>query len=213
MERVKESSQHRPIIAIDVDDVLAHSVEAFRIEVNQKTGAALTPAHFKVQGEYHHYLNRVLESNGIDHAAIKDDLFKSMVNDQSHIPPQPGAIKALRKLQDGYELVVITARPPEWEPQTHIWLERHYPGAFKAVHFAGNRNDPAKKTKGDMCIQVGASYLIDDNPEHARSAADKGVAVVLFGDYGWHVAVPEDMVRCKTWKDIEKFFDAERTRQ
>lgn len=198
---------HKPIIAVDVDDVLAHSVEAFRLDVNQKTGAKLNPGHFQVAGEYHRYLDRVLGSNGIDYDAIKDELFQRMIKDQSHVPAQPGAMTALQTLSNHYDMVVITARAPEWEPQTRIWLQKHYPGMFKNVHFAGNRRDASKKTKGDMCLEVGASYLIDDNPEHALDAVEKGITAILFGEYGWHVNITDDMVRCKTWKDVQKYFD------
>jgi 5'(3')-deoxyribonucleotidase len=124
----------KPVIAIDVDDVLAHSIESFRLQVNARAGAQLTREHFMVPGEYHHYLDRVLETNGVDYATIKDDLFLGMSNDQSHIPPQPGAVKVLQKLAREYELVVITARAPEWEAQTHVWLQMHFPGVFKEVH-------------------------------------------------------------------------------
>ena len=201
----------RPVIAIDVDDVLAHSVEHFRQSVNKKTGSALTPDHFKVPGPYHKYFQSILESNGIDHESIKDDLFQSMVNDQTRVMPQPGAIAALQALAQVNDLVVITARPPEWEPQTHIWLESHYPGVFKNVYFAGNRHDPTGKTKGQMCVEVGAGYLIDDNPEHCLAAIESGVTPILFGEFGWHVNIPIDMVRCKNWNEVQEFFGAART--
>jgi 5'(3')-deoxyribonucleotidase len=203
----------KPVIAIDVDDVLAHSIESFRLQVNARAGAQLTREHFMVPGEYHHYLDRVLETNGVDYATIKDDLFLGMSNDQSHIPPQPGAVKVLQKLAREYELVVITARAPEWEAQTHVWLQMHFPGVFKEVHFAGNRHDPIQKSKGDMCVEAGAAYLIDDNPEHAVSAEAKGVQVILFGEYGWQIDVPEDMKQCKTWSEVEQYFDGQRSRQ
>lgn len=196
----------KPIIAIDVDDVLAHSVEAFRLRVNAKAGVELTPEHYRIAGRYHHYLDSVLEANGVDYSAIKDELFQLMAEDQSHIRPQQGAVKALKQLKKHFDLMVITARAPEWEAQTHIWLERHFPGVFTGVHFAGNRKDPARKTKGDMCLEVGAVYLIDDNPEHTLDASEKGIKVVLFGDYGWHVDVPKEMVHCKTWQKVEVYF-------
>lgn len=200
----------KPVIAIDVDDVLAHSIEHFRLEVNQRTGAALTPEHFREPDDYHRYLDRVLQRNGIDYAAIKDEMFQQMIEDQSHILPNPGAIETLKHLAKYYDLAVITARDPEWEPQTQVWLQRHFPDVFTGIHFAGNRHDPARKTKGDMCLEAGAAYLIDDNPEHAREAQQKGVTVVLFGDYGWHAKVPKEMTRCKTWQEVMEYFDDKR---
>lgn len=202
----------RTVIAIDVDDVLAHSIESFRIAVNNLTGASLEPEHFTVPGDYHHYLDRVLEMNGVDYEPIKDTMFETMVRDQSHIHPSEGAANVLKDLSGQYDLIVITARPPEWQDATLAWMAVHFPDTFKDIHFAGNRHDPAKKTKGDMCLEAGAKYLIDDNPEHCASALDKGVTAVLYGDFGWHANSPDGIVRCRTWQDIKEFFDAERHR-
>jgi 5'(3')-deoxyribonucleotidase len=201
----------KPIVAIDVDDVLAHSIEAFRLKINQKAGVNLTAEHYLVPGEYHKYLDRVLAANGVDYDGLKDELFADMSRDQSHIQPHPGAAEILHRLSRHYDFVVITARDLEWQEQTSVWMKKHFPNTFKEIHFAGNRHDPAKKTKGDMCLEAGATYLIDDNPEHALDASAKGVKVVLFGSYGWHTNVPEDMVRCRTWQEVEAYFDAERS--
>jgi len=202
----------KPVIAIDVDDVLADSVEAYRLQVNARTGADLQPEHYRISGPYWKYFETVWQMHGIADKVPAEELFQQMIVDQSHVPPAPGAACALKKLAKNYDLVVITARYPEWEAATRVWLEQHFPRVFADIHFAGGHDQKERKTKGQMCLEIGATYLLDDNPEHCVSASEVGVQALLFGDFGWHVDVPADMVRCKTWKDVERYFDAERSR-
>jgi glycerol uptake facilitator-like aquaporin len=56
--------------------------------------------------------------------------------------------------------------------------------------------------------KLGASWLIDDNPEHCLSAIAHGIETVLFGEYGWHFNAPEHLTRCKDWRAVLEYFDA-----
>jgi 5'(3')-deoxyribonucleotidase len=197
----------KAIVAIDVDDVLAHSTEAFRLAVNEKAGAQLTPEDYRVPGDYHQYYERVWQTHGIADKVPADELFGQMERDQSHVPPYKGASAVLRKLAKQYELIVVTARYPEWYEATDVWLKSHFPDVFSQIHFGGSNRDPLGRSKGDICVEIGAKYLIDDNIEHCTSAADRGVTPILFGEYGWHVGVPQGTIRCKTWNEVEKYFD------
>lgn len=42
-------------IAIDVDDVLANSTEAFRIVVNERFGINLSPEDYQIEADYPFY--------------------------------------------------------------------------------------------------------------------------------------------------------------
>lgn len=198
----------KPIIAIEVDDVLAHSTESLRQVVNAKTGAQLQPEHFQVPGPYWGYYERLWENHGLADKVTMEELSPQMAKDQSHVPVYLGASKALKSLAKSFELIIVTARNSEWEKATHVWLDSNFPGMFTKVVFGGGKYHDENITKGDLCAKIGASYLIDDNVEHCISAADREITPILFGRYGWHVDVPEDMIRCKTWKEVERYFDA-----
>jgi 5'(3')-deoxyribonucleotidase len=58
-----------------------------------------------------------------------------------------------------------------------------------------------------VCVEIGADWLIDDNPEHCLSAIEHGLNTILFGDYGWQYKAPEHLYRCKNWEEVERLLD------
>ncbi len=199
--------KQKPIIVIDVDDVLANSTDSLRLAVNEKYQADLQPEHYAVPGEFHKYYERVWVEHGIADRVSKDELNQQMMTDQSHVQPHADVVRILAGLSKSYELVVVTARNPAWEAATQAWLDSNFPGVFTRIVFGGRRDDPAGKTKGDWCVEIGAEWLIDDNVVHCMSAADRGVIAILFGTYGWHTDVPDSLTRCKNWQAVKEFFD------
>ena len=117
---------------------------------------------------------------------------------------------ALGILSEHYNLIVITSRIPSWEQVTREWLKSHFGDVFKGIYFAKGRQEGFTKSKGDICKEVGASWLIDDSPVHCASAADQGIKAILFGDYGWHHNAPTDLPRCKDWPAVVEFFDKQK---
>lgn len=197
----------KPIIAIDIDDVLARGTESLRLEVNKRLGVDLQPEHYAIPGEYWDYYERVWEANGLSGRITMEELNPQMVADQSHVPPFDEAREVLKKLSKKYRLVIVTARNLDWEPATQRWLDAHFPHTFDCVHFAGNY--ASTQTKGDLCRKLGAEWLIDDNVGHAETALEQGIKVVLFGDYGWQkdIEIHKDIVRCRNWAAVLEYFD------
>lgn len=195
----------KPIIAVDIDDVLAQGTDALRIRVNQVTGSELTPDHYRVKGEYWGYYESVWARHGL--SVNFQELNEEMVVDQLHVVPVEGAFIALQQLRERYDLVVVTARSDTWEKATKVWLDYYYPDIFSALHFAGSHGGGI--SKGKMCTELGAQWLIDDNIDHAHTALEHGVNVVLYGDYGWHIDKDIDSraVRCKTWSELLDYFN------
>lgn len=189
-------------IAIDIDDVIAASTEALRLAVNARHGASLEPHHYKVSDEYWGYYERVWESHGL--AVDFDDLHEDMAVDQSHVPLLPGASFAIGELSKLFNLVLVTARDSAWEESTLQWLKMHFGDVFTSLHFAGRARDAKARSKGELCKEVGAFLLIDDNPGHCRSAIEHGLEAVLFGEYGWHVNT-DGIKNCKDWPELVEY--------
>lgn len=200
----------REVIAIDVDDVVADSTESLRLLVNKRTGSSLTKENYRIPGEYSRYYERVWEKHGLSELISYETLGDDMVYDQAHIPLNEGAKEAISKLSQNYDLVIVTARDPAWKPATVRWLSAHFDSLFHKVIFTRSdiENSP-EKSKGEVCIEVGASWLIDDNVEHCQSALDVGIRAIIFGTYGWHHDIPPSLVRCKNWLEVEKHFHAQ----
>lgn len=198
----------KPIIAIDIDDVLAQGTESLRLQVNQRLGVNLTPEHYQIPGSYRRYYETVWKEHGILDRIDWEELNSQMVVDQSHVPVVLEAAAVLRRLKRKYDLVVVTAREATWGAATREWVEKQFPDTFLAVHFAG-RHDGTTETKGELCAGLGAGWLIDDNVEHAHTALEQGIKVLLFGSYGWHknIEIHKDIVRCKDWAAVAEYFD------
>lgn len=200
----------KKIIAVDLDDVVADTTEALRIVANKIPGIDLTKEHYQVDGKYWGYYEGVWRQNGVDHLVSFDSLHDDMASNQDHVQIIEGAKAALYNLSVNYDLVAVTSRRVQWIESTHRWLEENLPNVFKDIVFVHHDNTDGR-TKGDACVEIGADWLIDDNPEHCQSAIEKGTEAVLFGDCGWNrsIKLSVDMARAQNWQEVLEYFDGQ----
>jgi hypothetical protein len=99
-----------------------------------------------------------------------------------------GALSALQRLKAHHDLVVVTSRQFAIQDATLSWLDTHFPDVFSSVHF-GNHFAKAgtSKKKSEICLEIGADVLIDDNPKYAYDCAMHGCQVLL---YNWRMEYP-----------------------
>lgn len=200
----------KPLIAIDIDDTIADSTESLRLLVNRRTERSLPASAYRVAGEYWGYYERIWEAHDIAHLVSHDDFAAEMIDDQSHVPLLPGALFAMSELGNNYRIVFITARDQSWEDATKRWFAMNLPDLDTQVYFTTAHRDANGKTKGQICRELGASVLIDDNVDHCKSAYSEGVEAILFGEYGWQHAVEPRMVRCKDWPAVLEYLSRDR---
>ena len=195
----------RKKIAIDIDDVIAESTEALRLVVNEQTGKALTIEDYRVPGDYWGYYESVWRQHEIDldFVNIRDDMSAS----QTHVGLVAGAEYAIHHLLERFDVVLVTSRDVSWENATRRWIESHFQDKLPEVHFAKGRGTKSELTKGQLCKELGASWLVDDNPEHCQSAIDEGIVAILFGEYGWNQGHSDGAVRCLDWPSVLEYFN------
>lgn len=202
----------KPVIAVDIDDVLADSTETFRKVSNSISGANLTREHYQIPGDYSKYYERVWAQHGLhkklNYSAVIQEIYESEIK----TPLLAGANFAIKELAKQFDIIIITARPPELEKFTRAWLNEHLEGGFIEVYFTQSHPETTEKTKGELCRIIGAKWLIDDNPEFCQSAQEHGVTAVLFGEYGWHNDIPHDVIKCKDWPAVLEYFNDEQGR-
>lgn len=195
----------KPIIAIDIDDTIADATESVRLMANKKSGITLAPEHYRVKGEYWGYYRRVWAEHGVDQYLTFEEHEKAMALDQSEVLAIPGAEAALMRLAQDYDLVLVTSRDPSWEAATRLWLTSSFPEITFGIHFADSHRTENGQTKGQICKQIGAKLLIDDNDDHCFSALEAGIAAIRFGEYGWHKEESVLIPCCKTWQDVLEY--------
>lgn len=198
----------RKIIAIDIDDVIADTTEALRQTANQIPGVQLTKDHYQAPGEYWGYYEAVWARNNVDHLVSFDTLHTDMATDQSHVKLITGAKTALEKLSKKYRIVLVTSREVEWIETTNKWVMSNLGEYVEDIVFVHHKNTDGR-TKGDACLELGASWLIDDNVDHCKSAKQQGVEAILFGSYGWNIDAKEvsGLNKALNWGKVLEYFD------
>ncbi len=197
----------RPVIAIDIDDTIADSTESLRQLVNRRWNVHLTKDDYRIPGNYRKYYEQVWARHGLVDKVKYADLEDEMVIDQSHVPLMEGAEEAIGELKKIAHVIFITARHVSWEAATRKWFSDVLAHNDIELYFSEGMSNTGAMTKGQLCKEFGASWLIDDNPSHCLTAIDEGVNTILFGEYGWHIGDGlQKMVKCKSWPDVTEYF-------
>lgn len=80
------------------------------------------------------------------------------------------------------------------QDETIAWIEMHFPGIFKDIHFGNHWAKEGKSlSKSEICRNIGAHCLIDDNPGYAIECAEAGINVLL---YDWKMEYPWSKTPC-----------------
>ncbi len=190
----------KPIIAVDIDNVLARHADALMDLYNDTYGTSFSAYDYDEQWSW------------MDDKARMDDFHPKFIASGLHgrMEPLVGSQEAIRILHQKYDLVIITARWKEVVELTLDWVNKNFPGMFIGVHFAQIWQENGNMvSKAEIGKQLGAAYLIDDNLSHCLLAAEAGISSVLFGDYGWNKkeTLPKLVVRAESWQAVQEYFD------
>jgi uncharacterized HAD superfamily protein len=196
----------KPIIAVDIDDVLAVHAEAMVAYSNRTFGTALT------LDDYTEHWSLMWQ---VDHEETARRAHEyHLTDDMTHYRHHEDALEVLRYLAQDYRLIIVTARRKQVTELTQTWIEKHFKGVFEAIYYAGIWDtvsaDSPTATKAELCQKLGVSYLIDDQSKHCNAVQEKGIQAIMFGDYPWNSrdTVHPYVVKCATWQEVESFFEA-----
>lgn len=192
----------KPVIAVDIDEVLAHH------------NVELVKYHNEAYGS-----NHTIEQYISDHwseiwGVEKDEASRRAVafhetGVHSRLAPINEAQDCLTQLAEHFDLHIVTARRRLIVDSTHEWVEKHYPGIFKGIRFVHVWEDLDPPSKAEVCKEIGAVLLIDDSVSHCSIAAKSGIDALLFGDYAWNRTLPEDfpdsVQRVTNWQGVIEF--------
>lgn len=202
--------KQRKTIAVDIDDVLSRSAEGFISFSNEQWGLKLSPEDYQEEWAvvWGVPLEEAVERSIVYHASGAVGKFQ----------PHEAAMPVLQRLAKQYRLVAVTSRREILKPETDRWMERHFPGIFEALHYAGiwdrklhqgNVQQTLNHTKAEVLKEIGADYLIDDQLKHCLGAAEAGIVAILFGDYKWNRTtnnLPGRVVRARDWDEVAEYF-------
>ncbi len=193
----------KPIIAIDVDDVLLPHFEGLIAWYNAEYGTNLTTANNHPVDITPWGASSIDEAVKRVHSYFETEAFK---NEKPYDATGP----ALDELDKNYELFIITGRDEVIEDTTRDWLQTYFPDVFKEVHFTSQYSLVGKsRSKAEVTALLNADYFIDDNLPAVTEVAASGVPSLLFGDYPWNEtdSLPGNVTRVADWPAVLKYFD------
>lgn len=195
----------KPIIAVDIDDVLSKTAQTIIDYGNERWG------HTNTLEDFNEHLQEMWQVNPEESHRRWEEFMDS--GNIENYPVIPEAKEALKKLSKNYKLIAVTARRDSLLGITKEWLDTNYPGIITEIVGAGiygaGKTDAHVLTKAEILQQLGVDYLIDDQPKHCIGAAGVGVRAVLYGGYPWNrsVEIPSGVTRCDTWQAVLEYFD------
>lgn len=192
----------RPTTAVDIDDVIVDHYEEVVKFHNERYGTAHTLEDYTTD-----HWSQVWGTNHEETERRAKEFASRGVHDRKI---KPGAIEAIKKLGLSRDLVIVTVRRKVNVQPTREWLDKHFANVFREIHFLPIWEENTKQTKADICRELGADHLIDDNLRHCSVAAERGIKALLFGDYPWNQAskLPTGVSRMQDWKAVLEYFDA-----
>jgi uncharacterized HAD superfamily protein len=184
-------------IAVDLDEVLAQFLQSFIDFHNEKYGT-----HFKLSDFHSYHLHNAW--GGTVEEAIEKVYQFHKTDHFKNIRPVQDAQESLQKLKKGNEIFIVTSRQNEIMHETEVWLDKHFPDTFSGIHFANHFSKSGiKRTKKEICDELGIEVLIEDSPDYAIECIKPGRKIFLL-NYPWNKErkVPNEIQRVDSWKEI-----------
>lgn len=192
-------------MALDIDDVVVRHVEGFIRWSNDTWGTELTVEEYSEA--WHELWNIAPEE-----VEERKKLFftDEIVGEFETIEGAGEGILALAGLK---KIIGVTSRRESLRAVTENTLEIIAPGAIGEIIFATYFKEGQKVTrsKAEICSEIGATHLIDDQLKHCLAVSQVDVGAVLFGDYPWNrdgAELPENIVRARDWQETISHFSA-----
>ncbi len=187
--------RERPTVAIDFDNTLANIQDEFLRFCGKKFNKSC-------EGVADFY--DLSQHFGVPKTEI-NAAFDEFIEARHHaVRPMRGARAAVRALRDsGHRLHIITARPIELRRHTTGWLNRHFPKVFAEVVHTNRRGKNAERPKGDVCTELGVTFLIDDLTRNAANVAEHRIrALLLTAPWNQNDQLPSGVVRVDSWQEV-----------
>ena len=173
----------KPILALDMDDLLFPFITEFSRTINETHGTSFQLEDY-VMFDYWEVWGCTREE-AFDRVARVQLQFLNVVENHA---PIDGSQAGVAELAEHFRLFVVTSRPDEYREHTHIWLKHHFPDVIEDVVLCNSYALDGREVhpKVDVVESLDAVGLVDDSLAHIRDVANTGRRALLFGDYAWN---------------------------
>ncbi len=166
-------------IAIDMDDVLADITTRLIEITNERRNTNYQKEQLKDPVIFHEYYE---EYKQIRACLYEKGMFR-------HLPVFEGAQEVVKKLQEHYEVFIVSAATefPQSLTEKLEWLEEHFPTiGWQHTVFCGHKH------------MIKADYLIDDHEKNLVKF--EGTPLLFDAPHNYHL---EGYQRVYSWKEVE----------
>ncbi|MBX4181736.1 hypothetical protein KW807_02635 [Candidatus Parcubacteria bacterium] len=119
-----------------------------------------------------------------------------------------GAIEAITELAKHNKLHILTASPGDMKEEIETWLKKHFEDKFSSIHFMKKNIFDSRRSKKDVCKELGIEVFIDDALHNAEDIAAGGIPVYLL-DNPWNQGETGPLIkRVHSWKEVLKDLEA-----
>ncbi len=197
---------NKKLIAIDIDDVVSPLADNVCEYVFRRSGKPVTQSEL-----YETNLER-LPASGLSNDEFIRLVHEYQLSDGSLVhEPVTGAVTALQKLVQGYDVVFVTSRDHSLEGITHKWFERHifpYVPPTQIIFVGNHYLSSEPKTKSEVCEDLNAGWLIDDHVKYMDQVKHSRTQGLLFGDYAWNKEYDGgEIYRVPHWEAVLEYFE------
>lgn len=189
----------KPVLAIDFDDVLFPFMDQFVPHYN-----TTYDANFEMD-DYHTF--EFHEVWGGDSKRAFDCVRTFFHEPHIGIAPVEGAVPAVERLCEIFELVIVTARDETLRSNTQEWIDDVFPGCFRELFLCNSyvlNPSERRHTKVEVVEEVNAVALVDDSLRNTSQVGATGRRAMLFGNYPWNRTdeLPHGVTRYPNWPEI-----------
>ena len=201
METLNDTN--RETVAFDIDDVLLDTAPSILTHYRETYGISIPVEHFYSKEPHIWGVDDYSETTRRVGSYLASAAFAAL-------EPRPEAVEAVQALAETKRLVAVTGRSSAQYEQTKDWLDKHF-GVFESLRCTDHFNEKAV-TKGDVCAELGADWLVDDHLAHLMTLGAYGVRGILFGGLPWGQGheLPSGVYRADTWRDVNKLLETVR---
>ncbi|EHQ87519.1 5' nucleotidase, NT5C type [Desulfosporosinus youngiae] len=173
-------------IGVDIDGVISDSYPLWLQELNRHYGKNIPDIV-----DYNMHVAFGVTSDDMN------EFFETNVERLLMMPePIPGAKEGIETLlQDGHEIIYVTARTPEQKDLTVRWF------SLREIHHE-HVLCTGFGSKADVVKEWGIEAFIEDYQVNAKLIAECGVPVFLLNASYNQEELPPGIIRCHSWDEI-----------
>eukprot|EP01084_Bolivina_argentea_P026126 48523_1 len=204
---------NKPVIAVDLDEVLCQFVELICRYVNDNK--LFGDKQYTVT-DFNSYLFHEVWGGYKDETTtiVQDFLSSEYFTNINEMKQIPDAYNVLLSLKSKFKFVICTSRQLRTKDITIKWVNKFFPNIFDQIVFGNHFGLTGKKvSKPDLCKQLNARILIDDSSYYAKQSHSTLDYVVIFdwnGKYGWNKtekSIAPNVSRLHNWNEIKQFLE------